>query len=74
MPLYHLTFNEGKQLLWLPVYGSQFVSRVAETVLFGSLGGQSLLPKELGSFIGGFVALPGKASFRFKTVNLTIIY
>ena len=59
MPPYHLTVGEGKQVLRLSVCGSPFVTsclffpRVSEPVLFRSLGGQSLLPKNLGSFMKG---------------------
>lgn len=47
--------------------------RVAEPVPFGSLGGQSLLPKELGYFMGLLRALSGGTSFTIKLFNLTII-
>ena len=47
--------------------------RVAEPVPLGSLGGQSLPPREFGSFIGGFRALPGGASFTHKTVIFILV-
>ena len=57
--------------------------RVTGPFLRGPLGGQSLLPKELGLLFGEGVrvgeggwavsALPGGASFYHKTVKLTII-
>ena len=52
---------------------SCLLPRVVEPVPLGSLGGQSVSPKELSSFIGGFRALPGGASFYHKTDIFIII-
>ena len=50
----HLTFNEGNNFCGNPFMASCLFPGIVEPVVFGSLGGQNLLLKELGSFMWGW--------------------